>query len=986
MKTIKRKGKVQGTVLFTVVAVMMVMVCFLMSTLVLTLASKKRTYYTYFQKQAQYAAQSAIETVTNLLFNYSDDNPVVPLQGTGKTFSNIDSKYKSFYDYVMSITEANPQELILEFNPNGGEVVMGLDGSGTSAGRNQVRCKIEKVPEDAVFWNKLHQQMEVKKQWKVTATAVVGEGRNAAEYTICNYIYDNHVGNDNNPPTNSYAGDLLDSGKFQSTKTNQPANPNEEGHAVFTFTPISGSGADNMAALGPRKSGVNTFPKVSLNGTTRKYTDNPTSTQNDLISVGNSTIVGSMGHNTHDDLIFENPSEGLVVYGDYRCDNDVNITSQITPTPSNYQQLGFVYIDGMFGTPVQLKFKTTEPVNFYVGGMYKNKNGINFTQSDVYMYDPYLESVLPVENNSHLVKFTYNNISKNGKTTLGTVVCNNKKLTVTANGGDMKIDGNFYFTNPQGSLVIPDGKKLTVTGDFYCAGTYDASKVTVSGTTHTTSPFAGNYPANYATQLNTLLGNDNGPKYNYSGIPFDSRKDEIFTKFIRWDLPCDTASEALDYIYTAAETAALPGQTVLGVKVNNAKDIDPEIAESRAAGHSWTYAECVSDGAKDANGVATKVTKYFPCTTPTKSGNAFIPGLQTVTTPDYLGQYPTSLEEFKKKYKVADAEMPWTGAKSVGVYSHDQDGNAKVTTVNAFVVTESCTIDLSKSDNSDNTIFVDASNKTSKDPIVLVIKGRKQNGLMTIISNNTAFYDKTKGYAATTENDLTPYWSKAFSGSKCYADKDEVVIYMDTEEKTTCDLGNKLLVVSSGAYYQLTNQKMNVVSNPYYPPMSVATANDAKSDPWLALGTYTFTDAKKSVDKISPDMTKFELVSNITMYGKAGVTYKCINNMNIAADIKMPASYINAKAGNYQNVIVKYRENTDNIAYTTPGYNIFGVGTMMSQTSNNENRGMYVYLGDLNRPTENVLITPNFGRLDAKSQELTDPSQGNFGVDHQGAN
>ena len=64
-----KKGRVKGTVLFTVVAVMMVLVVFLMSTLILTTSAQRRTYYTYFETQAQYAATAALETVQNSVYS-----------------------------------------------------------------------------------------------------------------------------------------------------------------------------------------------------------------------------------------------------------------------------------------------------------------------------------------------------------------------------------------------------------------------------------------------------------------------------------------------------------------------------------------------------------------------------------------------------------------------------------------------------------------------------------------------------------------------------------------------------------------------------------------------------------------------------------------------------------------------------------------------------------------------------------------------------
>lgn len=68
----EKKGKVDGSVLFTVIVVMMVLVVFLMGTLGLASAANKRAQNSYTSSQAQYTARMAVESVLAAMQNDAD--------------------------------------------------------------------------------------------------------------------------------------------------------------------------------------------------------------------------------------------------------------------------------------------------------------------------------------------------------------------------------------------------------------------------------------------------------------------------------------------------------------------------------------------------------------------------------------------------------------------------------------------------------------------------------------------------------------------------------------------------------------------------------------------------------------------------------------------------------------------------------------------------------------------------------------------------
>mgnify|MGYP004474440065 CR=1 FL=1 len=68
----EKKGKVGGSVLFTVIVVMMVLVVFLVGTLGLASAANKRAQNSYTSSQAQYTARMAVESVLAAMQNDAD--------------------------------------------------------------------------------------------------------------------------------------------------------------------------------------------------------------------------------------------------------------------------------------------------------------------------------------------------------------------------------------------------------------------------------------------------------------------------------------------------------------------------------------------------------------------------------------------------------------------------------------------------------------------------------------------------------------------------------------------------------------------------------------------------------------------------------------------------------------------------------------------------------------------------------------------------
>lgn len=87
-KIIRRKKSLKGTVLFTVVAVMMVMIVFVMATLTIAGAANKRAYSSYSKNQTTYTAKSVLDaTLQAMCHDTSIANSVANASTTGTTLS-----------------------------------------------------------------------------------------------------------------------------------------------------------------------------------------------------------------------------------------------------------------------------------------------------------------------------------------------------------------------------------------------------------------------------------------------------------------------------------------------------------------------------------------------------------------------------------------------------------------------------------------------------------------------------------------------------------------------------------------------------------------------------------------------------------------------------------------------------------------------------------------------------------------------------------
>jgi len=254
--------------------------------------------------------------------------------------------------------------------------------------------------------------------------------------------------------------------------------------------------------------------------------------------------------------------------------------------------------------------------------------------------------------------------------------------------------------------------------------------------------------------------------------------------------------------------------------------------------------------------------------------------------------------------------------QQVTFLSHDADGKLAETTLeNAYVVTESCTLDLQKI-GSNATIYIDPYfNATqpgrdaaynSSHPMTVDIITANGTDYNTILVNNTTFYpehDMTAGQILLSDAGMTP-------------GKRDVVIRI-TGENGDVQFDHSAIMMT-GAYEQYQQKTMNVIENPVYPCTEF----------WSALPEC--------------DRYCFELVPNTVLIGKSGCTYSYTNGTFFNVNMYLPDSVLRVSVTN--GGIAEFRTNVDSIPMNVEAPCL--IGTMCVKTLEDTNYNGFMNLKD----------------------------------------
>ena len=1024
MKQIMMKGKqrVKGTVLFTVVTVMMVMVVFLMSTLILTTSANRRSYYTYYQTQAQYAAQSALDCITN--FAYSDGD---------------------FSDWVQGFADDDYSEHEIYINYSDSKMPL----SDVNAPNKSIRCTIRREKNANHVYDNITQKIHEQPQWKITATAVIGTGRNRTQAQKATYLYANvqvpklsDVKNEIN-----YTQYLYDEVVTEEETEEYIIDPDAPftpvANAVYSLSPTGTD--DNVVVLGPQYSGMTRIPK----GRT-KYGDRNGSFQaikNDLGGVSDGVFNGNAKITVKNGYVFQRPGEGMQYFGNLMFNNAGDyFTARLKATDTtkySYQQQNYLYVDGMIyndGGKLSIGYdkaspndngntaadKSSRPVNLFAGGvMFDKVNGGANVCGDVYLYDTDLSSQWTAfQGATILATFVAKNVTNSNAETAkfsgthGNLVCNNKSLTLGGGSGTLTIQGDLLFTNPKGSVTISTPVHVNGKAIFACSNVTGADKLTADG-----GIVYGN-SANYATALETVMktsyasgaygknasGEITLAKYrsdaganDFSLLPFNYRLDEIFATYYRWDLANNTGwatdplvveSKACGHtwktksftatVFDHSEAVNEHGLTITDLSAYGVTD---PYNDSRVTQEGYDQGKQTNvfgfNGNKD---VYKQATVTVPYTTPVNTANIIIKepfepinyNNAAAEVSDRSNLSYKNISGFKADMKQGaptittanKAQYGFTGNIS---WAYPDGATVKTTTDNVYYVNFDCEIDMAAIP-AGEILFIDPS-QSATTPLRVAIKGSLKNRVVLI--NNTAKY---KGGAANPAIDFT-------YGSAEAVDKDGKAIYFGREDvflflESGVDLEKALILTTgtAGGYSGEPNIEskytIDIVSNPYYPGTTK----------WNAL-----TGAEK---------WKFMYVPNDIIFGEEDATYFFKNGGMVTGVVMMPYSTLK-HATQTQKLDIHFRMDHESQPVDTAGLTqsgnapvIVSIGSQVVGKFIGENVSTVAYIGDGNRKGSTVkrtTTTTETQNTNNKNQDIKDDpafnsGQDNFSNDHQGPN
>lgn len=974
MKQIIKKGKAGGSVLLTVVGVMMVMVVFLMTTLGLSASSHQRSYYRYYEKQAQYAAQAALDTVTNSAYTNTE-----------------------FVQWLMSHKTKN-EPLSIDVELTGTDIQFDNMHS-TPGGENiaNISC-IAEYEGEVVIWDDKSGKMYRMPSWKLTATARVGRGKNLTEHSVTNHLYQNYPNNSGTADRNSVTFETNYFGDPQP----EPAG-GSKASAIYSMGANDGSNG-NMKALGPISNGMGYFPRKD--GPFSYRAEQPEiSLKNNPLNADDCYFNGHLYTRDESKIYFQHNGvrydwpEGLTVMGDLVSDNDktfylyTDLPEDEVNATKNYNKLNYVYVDGQVRTTGGgFKFgafgSAESPLNLYAGSIAVNNDNTNFNgwYGDMFLHDPTATSGLKFANNgSNLTQFVSKNINKanyTGDYIASDVISNNLGMQIKCRGGkdDIAIGGDLIMSNPNSTLTIDlESGSFHVAGSIVCAGSLlvkcnsndkhltadggiyvDPAKVTFEGNSGNVNEIGWGQNANteyrdkkpdanfvstyfakdglevsttaktyrnnstkvhveslgidatgtdyadtfknlraaandkitsdsglqgttYLAQLEAKIGSTDYKSYDYSLYPFCSRQDEIFEKFVRWDIWVNDQGEY--------------GR-------------DNYMKESEAANHTYQSYQPLANN-----------TTFMACTPHDLANHSFIKtreygGVQDYfdSTGDFGTGYPTTTYDFAKAKQ-----------KKVNIGCHNGAGEYVTPEIgNFYVIEESCILDLSMITANEKdrlNIFVNPQGGQ----ITLGIKNKPGvDEALNIIVNNTVQYGKLDSGAYDYTNAEE---TKSLTSLKTKAGRENLRIFFE-DSFSGC---NKMNVYCTGIYQQLKEGHMYVVSNPFYPDQE--EWSKAENQKYMT-GAWKYAH---------------ELVPNIRIYGEKGLTMSFTNQFYFHAEVLMPeASFVPQTTSGMG--ALSYRENIESVAVEVADGAYLTIGSACVESLGiNDAKGMAVYIGDNNR-------------------------------------
>ena len=1007
-----KKGKVKGSVLLTVVGVMLVMVVFLMSTLILTTAAQRRSYYTYFETQAQFAAQAALEAVTKDAYSQ-----------------------ESFFNYI----SADGDTITVDFTDTD------IPVAENDSGQKLVNCTIEPVS-DNFIWDEKNNKLVKQKAWKITAVAAVGSEHNRAEARISNFIYANVRETSSRPNTTSW----LTVSSFGTTTNTTPPTPGTTitgplaGMTEAGLVTLGGGSTDNGSGGGSGTIGITEFPlgrtqygQDQWGNVTTKFTlGNDGEQAGNLVSTGGTFLTGNSQY-----FAIE-AQHGVTIMGNMNVQNGIGAYSITADNPAlMYKELPYVYVDGTLagqniaigytgngnnpGTP-KAGTQNATPTNLYAGAIY-NRNNSFAAYGDIFLYDPALTSHIEYKSDTALAQFIETNVTKSnygGGYVGGDFISNNGTVELRA-ANQIKFGGDFIMTNPAGVLKFNDGQSTNNTVHIYGAlvlagrvegnvnieatggvyvlpgSTFSNGTIVVNG--HTVGDGSGwkvdelaaacadakekkadgTDVANSATSafIESLGITVTGADYNATctaiknarkgytwadaGSPGGTHTYEGSTNYdYNYDyslFPFCSRLDEIFYRYVRWDTRDTDGKPGFATASGADAFSDYLVKESKAAGHTWTSIARTS---------TEYGTRYFPCTTPVDPGNnAFIGELETQDANVAAGD-PSVIDSYaklKQKYNSGNDLPYYDGMLSFRAYDWRVGGEVDMYCLDP-AKRQNVTVyghdadGVEKTEPLANAFVVNSSCRINLEDF----NGGYNNNQGAGYSGEPIFIDPTVGNH-TASNPLVV----AFYGN---TSKNPVIVFNNSAESTTGYQSPSAYADTTAAHQRAHASRQDVVIYFMGPSADGINAQTGEAyDSWdisklkmYSSGAYNQINTKNAdfVQNVlypcdagwdtlpAKDKYKFEMIPNnliCMLKGSMGFS----NDGWLCGAVVTPTTELNLAATTFEPVTLNYRESYSSSPQPFTR-NFKFIGSIYAASCSLPNLPLTVFAGQIGEPTQST--------------------------------
>lgn len=481
----KKNNKVKGSILFTVVSVMAILIIFLMGTLVLATSASNRAHRTYSTSQTQYTARTAIDSILEA-FAASDD-------------------------FAEAICDLSPSNSSLA-------VDVELDQS-TLASMGDIHDVVVEYVGQQKYYNEETNAWEDKDQLKITAQVTLG----GITKTVTSFIV-------KDPPL-IYSNDGGGAGFVTAGNASTENHTSAFGGTYFNI---------NRELKSLR------FDSYDLGAETKLYWSNKTfKLGNGQVIEAPFVTNGNLYINTENIFIFPTTGTGIAVWGDLTLQNSdgfvltsENVTSGKT---YNYNEIPYLYVDGTFKTEGSNKIGVGNdklPLNIFCGKTeITSGSGVNI-YADMYIMDNSNSFIKAMNSGSLLGQWTSDVLNKTrdlnavshssgsmfskGSLTLEDFsvkkdVRVENDLTINANSTDVTIDGDVVVG---GKLTITGSKNVSIGGTIYC----DTKKIEAPGVVATKSLKADLEEKTYYAALDTSILENIGKWVDVEGNEITSDK------------------------------------------------------------------------------------------------------------------------------------------------------------------------------------------------------------------------------------------------------------------------------------------------------------------------------------------------------------------------------------------------------------------------------------------------------------------------------